>query len=217
MSTENKFFHICDQHMIEKTPYKKSISQSEFTKEQIDIIWDFYVTRSLSGGSGLQRSLSDYGWVENRSGNNGYEALENEMMKKGQKSSFNFIKGKNIKTPLTNKKLYVENICAAHPRCILTLDCKIDADINEKAVFTNVETQYKSIFRHIRNALAHGNTYFFANQNVLLEDKNKNQITAEILIPKQALLDWIKVVDKNQKFYYIDEADGVEKNDKIDF
>lgn len=49
------------------------------------------------------------------------------------------------------------------------------------------------LFRHIRNSFSHANTYFFDNDYMLLEDKEKNRITARILIKQQTLLDWIKI------------------------
>lgn len=57
----------------------------------------------------------------------------------------------------------------------------------------------ESILTHIRNAFAHSNTYFFDNNMVLLEDKSKGIITAEILLPMKILLDWIKLIDKDEK------------------
>ena len=38
----------------------------------------------------------------------------------------------------------------------------------------------ESVLTHIRNAFAHGNTYFFDNENMMLEDKNNGTITARI-------------------------------------
>ena len=42
---------------------------------------------------------------------------------------------------------------------------------------------------------------FFDNGTVLLEDKDGAKITAEILINQQTLLDWIKIIDKDERFY----------------
>ena len=61
--------------------------------------------------------------------------------------------------------------------------------------------QAESVLTHIRNAFAHGNTYFFDNGNVMLEDKNKGIITARIIIKQQTLLDWIFIIDKEKKYY----------------
>ena len=62
----------------------------------------------------------------------------------------------------------------------------------------------ESVLTHIRNSLAHGNTYFFENGNVLFEDKDmKGIITARIILKQQTLLDWISLIDKDQKFYIL--------------
>ena len=42
--------------------YKKSINNATFTDEQIKIIWDFYVTKSLVADTSQKRSIqNDYG------------------------------------------------------------------------------------------------------------------------------------------------------------
>ena len=62
----------------------------------------------------------------------------------------------------------------------------------------------ESVLTHIRNSFAHGNTYFFENGNVLFEDKDmKGIITARIILKQQTLLDWISLIDKEQKFYVL--------------
>ena len=64
-----------------------------------------------------------------------------------------------------------------------------------------VESRIKALFRHMRNSFAHGNTYFFDNNMVLLEDKDGGKITATILLPVHSLVDWIFIVDKNGNYY----------------
>ena len=89
-----------------------------------------------------------------------------------------------------------------HPRAILLQKYSITVDENEKFKFSGGgENHVNCLFRHIRNSFAHGNTYFFDNGNVLLEDKDNSKITAAILIKQQTLLDWIRVIDKEEQFY----------------
>lgn len=53
------------------------------------------------------------------------------------------------------------------------------------------ETMLSCLFRHIRNSLAHNNTYFFENGNVLFVDFDTNKkLSAMLLIKKQVLLEW---------------------------
>lgn len=41
---------------------------------------------------------------------------------------------------------------------------------------------------------------------MLLEDKNGGKITARILMNQKVLLDWIKLIDKKEKYYVIREV-----------
>lgn len=59
----------------------------------------------------------------------------------------------------------------------------------------------ESVLIHIRNVFAHGNTYFFDNGNVMLENKNGATIIARMIIKQQTLLDWIFIIDKEQRYY----------------
>lgn len=85
----------------------------------------------------------------------------------------------------------------------------ITVDENDIPVFDSnnpAESKLTAFFRHIRNAFAHANTYFFDNGIVLLEDKDKSKLTAAILIKQQTLLDWIKVIDKGENYYVLIDA-----------
>ena len=42
-------------------PYKKSINESSFSSEQIAMIWDFYVTKSIAASASQKRTPADYG------------------------------------------------------------------------------------------------------------------------------------------------------------
>lgn len=65
----------------------------------------------------------------------------------------------------------------------------------------------ESVLTHIRNAFAHGNTYFFDNKYVLFEDKDqRGGITARILLLQQSLLDWIRLIDHESRYYKIINA-----------
>lgn len=59
-----------------------------------------------------------------------------------------------------------------------------------------------SLMIHIRNALAHGRTYFFNNGFVMLDDNNtENTITARFMFHKRTLLDWIRYFDRDGRYY----------------
>ena len=57
------------------------------------------------------------------------------------------------------------------------------------------ETMLSCLFRHIRNSLAHNNTYFFDNGNVLFVDFDTNkELSAMLLIRQQVLLEWRELI-----------------------
>jgi hypothetical protein len=58
--------------------------------------------------------------------------------------------------------------------------------------------QYFGILEiHLRMAIL----IFFPNDNCLLLDKDGTTVSAAVLISKQALWDWISIVDKNKAYY----------------
>lgn len=62
----------------------------------------------------------------------------------------------------------------------------------------------ESVLTHIRNSFAHGLTYFFDNGNVLFEDKDLHgTVTARMILKQQTLLDWIALIDNQEKYYIL--------------
>lgn len=71
----------------------------------------------------------------------------------------------------------------------------------------------ESVLTHIRNSFAHGNTYFFDNGMFMIEDKDqRGNPTARMILKKQTLLDWIKLVDASQTFYVLHEVEMTEED-----
>ena len=174
------------------------------SKEQEAMIWDFYVTKSIAGSSSQKRTLSDYG-LKNIPFE---EMLTVAKIEEGHKF---VLLADSINKTLQNNDLDVgkENapieIDVDTPRIVCLTPYSIaDSDKPQGKV-----GEGQSVLTHIRNSFAHGNTYFFPNGNVLLEDKNR-VITARILISLQTLLDWIPLIDKNQKFYVLHAPDETE-------
>ena len=177
---------------------------SPFSHAQIDMIWDFYVTHAISGGTGIERSLSDYGWDNTNSKISGYGAIENALFDPMFFEKICFIRAKKCNDTLAAMELSNDLICVSHPRAVMLQNFDIIIDENESISYSSSsisESKLTALFRHIRNAFAHANTYFFDNGIVLLEDKDGKKITAEILIKQQTLLDWIKIIYKDEKYY----------------
>lgn len=174
--------------------FKKSINNSVFSDMQIKVIWDFYVTKALVDSASQRRNIKkDYG----------YERIPLNEMK--QIANFNV---NNYKVMLADKidetlKKYLlyndmdilENL--ELPRGVFISPYIIEDEKLPKAKKGEGEV----LLEHIRNCFAHGNTYFFDNGMMLLEDKNGSKITARLVCKQKVLLDWIKLIDKNQNYY----------------
>ena len=179
-------------------PYKKSIYEIGLPKEQEAMIWDFYVTKSIAGSSSQQRSLSDYGLKK--------IPFDDMLSIAGIDCEHKVILLANsINKTLNNNGLDIGtekspiDIDVDIPRIVCLTPYSIaDTDKPKPKV-----GEGESVLTHIRNSFAHGNTYFFPNGNVLLEDKNRNIITSRILIHLQTLLDWIQLIDHKQNFYIL--------------
>lgn len=203
MAGKTGFEHKCCKEKISKNDNKISLNDSPFSYAQINILWDFYVTHAISGGSGLARSVSDYGWKKDDNKKDGYPALEKELIAKaGLSNNICFIRSTTCKDTLSAMDLSNDEICIEHPRAVLLQKYSTTVDENDNIKFSGGgENHIKCLFRHIRNSFAHGNTYLFGNGTILLEDMDKSKVTAAILVKQQTLLDWIKVVDKEEKYY----------------
>lgn len=201
------FEHHCLEEKVPKKANKKSLKDSPFSHAQIDMIWDFYVTHVISGGSGLERSIVDYGWTKDEK-KTGYPGIEKSIIDCAELvGQICFIRSTNCQDTLSAMDLSGDSICVNHERAVLLQKYSVTVDENETIKFSGGgENHVNCLFRHVRNSLAHGNTYFFDNGMVLLEDKDKSKITAEILIKQQTLLDWIGIVDKEEKFYVLVDA-----------
>lgn len=210
------FNHNCKCEKVNKLYFKKSIRESPFSHAQIDMIWDFYVTHAIGGESGLKREVSDYGWDRNNNKFNGFLAIEQLLFNMSHFEKICFIRSTTCKDTLSAMGMFENFICIEHSRAVLLQNYTIEIDENENVRYKSngsSESKIQAFFRHIRNSLAHGNTYFFDNGTMLLEDKDRSKTTAAILIRQQSLLDWIAIIDKNKKHYILQET-GTSRNSK---
>lgn len=174
--------------------YIKPIREADFTREEESAIWDFYVTRSLSRAASQQRTFEDYrpsGFGEQRI------RLERLLITAGvNDDGVIILRGQSMNSGLDRLELLMpENIIASihKPRiaCINPLPSYADSS----------KSNIISLMIHIRNALAHGRTYFFSNGFIMMEDNIENVITARFLFHKRTLLDWIRYFDRDGRFY----------------
>ena len=193
--------------------YKKSINESSFSSKQISLIWDFYVTKAIAESASQRRRASDYGLSElpwkamllsaGISTKNCKILLANSINKTLKEFDLEIIDGKGEKKKRVAIEIDVPKIVCLTPYSIADEE-KPKSKVGEA----------ESVLTHVRNAFAHGNTYFFDNGNLMLEDKNqRGTITARIILKQKTLLDWISLIDKSQKFYDIHNAKKAEVSD----
>lgn len=191
------YVHNCGAKKIILQNYEKALTEMEFEPEQVIRILNFYlfnapIIKNDKGNAkfGL-KSLKEYGWM----GNSKLSRLEGKLLKASEIGIFCFIKADSINETLNSMDLN-DKICIDHPRAILKQNIRISVHEDGTTVVAPQETRMECLFRHIRNAFAHNQTYIFDNGNVLLEDSEENEkISARILIPKGSLLKWINITE----------------------
>jgi hypothetical protein len=183
---------------VEVQKYKKSLFEIRIPDKLANVIWDFYVTKSVSTTASQARKASDYGW----------KTLPlNDMLKSAliTEDDYKILMCNSINATLKAVDLATTDqqgspiaIDVDRPRFVCVQPYTISDEEKPKGKIGKAEC----MLTHIRNAFAHGNTYFFDNKMVLLEDKdNRGAITARFMLKMQTLLDWIVIIDKEQKYY----------------
>lgn len=197
---------------IEVQGYKKSINLSIFSSEEVAMIWDFYVTKAIAESASQGRRAADYELKElpwkdmlttaGISASNVKMLLANSINKTLIDFDLEITEGKG--NDKHNKPIEINA-----PKIVCLTPYSIADEEKPKARVGEAE----SILTHIRNSFAHGNTYFFDNNMVMLEDKDqRGTITARMLFGCKTLLDWITLIDSSQKFYVLTSvSEQVEK------
>ncbi|NCC87845.1 MAG: hypothetical protein EOM05_08255 [Clostridia bacterium] len=186
--------------MKEINSYKKSIREFCFTNIQESIIWDFYVTKSLSKSSSQNRILEDYHKPNFSRPANFLDKLI--KIADVKEDNLKFVYGDSMERCLKELNLFdfdINVLSDFTPRIAIMISAKNQGYYNN---FSNKKCLI-SLMSHIRNALAHGNTYLFDNNYILLEDINHrdNIITARMILSKETLIEWVKVFDNESNFY----------------
>lgn len=192
--------HDCGSQQIDISIYTKSIVNMGFQPQEcIDII-SFYLlnapvlkSNKTDNLFGL-KSLREYGWI----GNSGMSKLEGRLLKAANLGMFCFIKSDSISCTLEAMNLG-QNVCIEHARAVIRQNYNVIVQEDNTVSITQQETRMECLFRHIRNALAHNHTYDFNNGNIMLEDcDDDKKISARIIIPKRALIDWVRIIKKEK-------------------
>lgn len=200
----NNNLHVCDEPKVKLEDVGKSLMDSSLSSDEIALVWDFYVSHApirkdaKENGGGL-RYLGEYGWK-----GSGLTTLEREILRESNLGRIVVIKADELTQTLIAMNLEPEKeICCKHPRAVVQQLFSVKVRENGECCIDEKENRMVCFFRHIRNALAHNRIYYPSDEKmILLEDMNDNhKITARILMPTIALVNWIRIIDKNQKFY----------------
>lgn len=194
------YSHECAAELVSRADLKASFVGAGFFLNELEAIVDFYITntpiKKNKDADGSGRWLGEYGWK----GASDLRSLESKLLKASGIASFIMLKSSKADATIEALKLG-EEICAEHPRAVLTQECK--TTVNEDGSISNTvkESRIVCLFRHVRNAIAHGQSYVLPNGNLILDDKNDFGKTASVLIPSKTLVDWIRVGDKEGTYY----------------
>lgn len=190
--------------------YKKSLRESGLSPAQVDMIWDFYVTKSVAKSSGQKRSAADYA-----GGKRPQLPLQEMLTAAGFEDRVKILMCNSIAETLKLLELEPTQKQMNEKGEKITVEVELDIDtprmvcIQEYTISDENEPVGKigkaeCILTHIRNSFAHAQTYFFDNGFVLLEDRDtRGAVTARIMMRRNALLDWIGIIDKEHRFYNI--------------
>ena len=203
MSTKHineNYMHDCGCEKLELKNCVASITEMGFSENQVVDLLDFYlfhapIIKDKNSKNPFNfKSLQEYGWK----GNPDLSKLEGRLLKSSGIGMFCFIKADKIDGTLNSMNLS-EKICVEHPRAVIKQNCSVSIQEDGAANVTPNESRMECLFRHLRNSFAHNHSYMFENNNILLEDcDDTKKISARILMPKQALIDWMNIV-KNKE------------------
>lgn len=197
---------------VEVQNYKSSINECHLSTDEIALIWEFYVTKSIAKSAEQKRSAADYGWKQ---------LPYKKMMESAgiEEKNVKVLCANSINTTLLNMDLQIVegtgdkkknkpidiDLC----RIVCLTPYTISDEEQPKPKFGEIE----SILTHIRNSFAHGLTYFFDNGNVLFEDKEKSgTISARMILKQQTLIDWIRIIDYEHRYYGQTEENETSQN-----
>ena len=196
------FIHVCDSEKVSIMEHVKPLDQMGFSDSDYKSILRFYLFNApiLDANKEIDKygakSLRYYGWT----GNAELMKLEGLLLSAAGIGVFCIIKADGISETLKAMDLSDE-ICVQHPRAVLLQKYSVTVHENGEISINEKETRLQCLLRHMRNSLAHNRTYGFEIGNILFEDIDDNgKISARILMPKEVLLEWIRLIDKNNRF-----------------
>jgi len=204
--------HNCDHAKYSFEDYFRSLLEASSEKvtslnsKDIALLWDFYVhhaptKKNIDQKTPSIRHLSEYGWG-GTAGEYSILKLESSLCRIAGLQKIIMLKSSTIKETLASMGLN-ETGCITCSRAVLKHSIKIAIDeYGDTKISDNDGNRMICLFRHIRNSFSHGNTYFFENGNMMLEDFDENQkCSAKIILSANSLIEWIWAIDRQGRYY----------------
>lgn len=168
----------------------------EFTKDEYYLLYQFFVTYSMCGKQSSKiREIDDYGWKSKKTDQ------KNDIVTSGLKSALSSILDldTNPMFILTEKdnlreKFAEVNLTDGNPTEIITERAVIGKTLSES-------NSYFKLFYRVRDGFAHGKFVLRLGENnekmLIIQDDDRYNVTARIIIKKDTLLDYVRTIDKN--------------------
>lgn len=202
-----KMDYIGDQTVRQPVlEYKCSLVDSDFSKEEIIQLFEFYLQHPLSDEEIQKEKLTKHKWLQ-KDKKIATRSLFSEIQKTldCEMVFASYLSDEIIHEIGLQKDEILSIYKPDVPRIALALNfnnpsTRVNGKMELEITVKKCETMLQCFFRHIRNAIAHNNTYFLQNGMLLLLDYDKqSKITAFMLIRKMDLFKIIHLVERKEK------------------
>jgi hypothetical protein len=175
--------------IIGTAPDEYDLTENEYYR-----LYSFFVTYSMcQSQSSKNRSFVDYGWPEN---NIQKPPLHNSLKAILDVTNNSFVVIKNNDDG---------NSMSTYFQSLDLPDGPVSNVEYERAVMVYIDrlNMYMQLFYRIRDALAHGNFSLRISKSnekmIVMQDNDRNNVTARIVLKLNTLLQLISVIDRNGK------------------
>lgn len=191
--SEKKYKYKKDNSIVNPNLNEYELSTYEYYE-----LYMFFVTYSMCGNQSLKKkSLEDYGWEGTTFRNSGLMSELEKVLKLNGNENFSFCEDGNL--------------CDAFRKCNLEDGEDVSVD-TERAVIakTSEDNKYLKLFHRIRNGLSHGSFSLRNNLHgqkmIVIQDQDKNNVTARIVIRLDTLLCFIRTIDRSHLIMKVDDT-----------
>lgn len=173
------------QHIVSSSCAMESVHDSQKRDVEISDIYGFYLLRcpyaksdQSSASSSQSINLADYKWMGSK-----LDDLMQWICRHFTNDDGNlqlvFQVSDAANETIANLGLNKEVVCLSCPRAVLQIGSKVTISENGECRVRLKESYATCLFRHIRNAFAHGNYHIGANGRILLLDTSSKPNTSE--------------------------------------